>query len=74
MVNRRKFLQTIGSAAPVSLVSASSELTAKSIYDEQADEPRVFVREDFHHMSGIAPPLTRADVTKTVDLLSLIHI
>ncbi|MCH2694457.1 MAG: hypothetical protein MK025_07040 [Acidobacteriia bacterium] len=70
MVNRRKFLQTIGSAAPVSLVSASSELTAKSIYDEQADEPRVFVREDFHHMSGIAPPLTRADVTKTVDLIA----
>ena len=34
------------------------------------DEPHVFVREDFHHLSGIAPPLTRADVTKSVDLVA----
>ncbi len=71
MLNRRRFLQTVGAAAPVSMVSTSGSLSAEHhAADSTPDEPRVFVREDFHHMSGIAPPLTRADVTKTVDLIA----
>ena len=71
MLNRRRFLQRVGVAAPVSMVSVAGTLSAGRQADDPApDEPRVFLREDFHHMSGIAPPLTKADVTKTVDLVA----
>lgn len=71
MLNRRRFLQRVGAAAPVSMVSATGSLSAGRLADGPApEEPRVFLREDFHHMSGIAPPLTKADVTKTVDLVA----
>lgn len=72
MMNRRGFLQATGAAAPAPLVAASAGARADSDADAavtDADEPRVFVREDFHHLSVLTPPLTRADVTKTVDLL-----
>ena len=71
MLNRRRFLQRVGAAAPVSMVSVAGSLSAGRQADDPApDEPRVFLREDFHHMSGIAPPLTKSDVTKTVDLVA----
>ena len=71
MLNRRRFLQRVGAAAPVSMVSVAGSLSAGRQADDPApDEPRVFLREDFHHMSGITPPLTKADVTKTVDLVA----
>ncbi len=71
MLNRRRFLQRAGAAAPVSMVSVAGSLSAgRQAGDPAPDEPRVFLREDFHHMSGIAPPLTKADVTKTVDLVA----
>ena len=53
------------------MVSTAGSLSVgRPVDDLLPDEPRVFLREDFHHMSGIAPPLTKADVTKTVDLIA----
>ena len=70
-MHRRKFLKALGAVAPAPLIAPAAGFAAD---DRQApsnrEEPRLFVREDFHHLSGIAPPLARPDVTKTVDLIA----
>ena len=71
MLQRLIFLHVAGAVASVSLLTLGTGHTA--VQDQQLTgltEPRVFVREDFHHLSGIAPPLTRSDVTKTVDVIA----
>ncbi len=73
MMNRRGFLQATGAVAPVPLVATTARAQENNDVDasiNESHEPRVFVREDFHHLSVLTPPLTRADVTKTVDLLA----
>ena len=75
MLQRLIFLQVAGAVASVSLLTLGTGHTA--VQDQQLTaltEPRVFVREDFHHLSGIAPPLTRSDVTKTVDVIAGWHV
>ena len=70
-MNRRTFLHTLGAVAPASLAApAAGAATNEDRPGARPEEPRVFVREDFHHLAGTAPPLTRADVTKTVDIIA----
>lgn len=70
MLQRQVFLQLVGSIASVFLLLIEVGQAGDSKRQIVAlTEPHVFVREDFHHLSGIAPPLTRADVTKTVDVI-----
>ena len=70
MMNRRTFLQVVGAAAPASLAGATADAAESNEAQASTAKPIVFVREDFHHLSGIAPPLRREDVTKTVDVIA----
>lgn len=65
---RRDFIRTVA-ALGTSASSSSEPAEHRAALTSIPDEPHVFVREDFHHLSGLAPPLTLADITKTVDLL-----
>ena len=69
-MKRRTFVQLMSAATPTSLISSRVALgTDRKRAAVDTADPTVFVREDFHYLSGIAPPLVREDLTKTIDLL-----
>lgn len=70
MIHRRKFLQALGAAAPAPLFAPTAGLAAKASRTIADVEPRLFLRDDFHSLAGISPPLEKSDVTKTVDVLA----
>ena len=74
-MQRRKFLQTIGGAAPAALAGSTASLGATGGANRLrhgTEEPRVFLFDDGRHAGPLyqfAPPLKPEDHTYTVDQL-----
>ncbi len=74
-MQRREFLQTVGSATPAVLAAQTATVSASEpaqAAPRQSAEPRVFLYDDGRHAGPLyqfAPPLTPEDFVLTVDQL-----